>query len=443
MSCSFTTCLTALKTADTSSLVCGAAAEQLSDLAIQISDSSSGSAMNDCDTAADWDNSAVSCAADVLAAIETLCKGKNECEFKATELLSDSSCGASYDSIDITSSCNDPTGIDTVTILSLLLICFIALSLGCTLTLDQFSEIWKNKKRAFLVGFASQFGFMPLFAWATAQWFGFSDLVATGVVLIGCAPGGSTSNLFTHWSKGNVALSIAMSSASTLAALFMMPLLIVIYIQTTFTKDSNVDIPFANIVITLLSIILPVVIGIAIRRKDATLSCCGDRKLHDIIEKVGGAFGALFLVAALVAGIRDNADLMDVQKYKNQWILSAMFEPMGCLFGFFVAKLTKLPPRDCRAVCLETGVQSQALIMALVALSWDGCERTEVLTFVVISTVWYVISSTWLVCFLRYVVAPWDGDEDEDEDAAKGAEGDKMTNVSAGAGEEMHLDNEL
>ena len=40
----------------------------------------------------------------------------------------------------------------------------------------------------------------------------------------------------------------------------------------------------------------------------------------------------MFLVAALVTGIRDNADLMDVKKYKNQWILSAIFEPMGCLF---------------------------------------------------------------------------------------------------------------
>ncbi|GMI10925.1 hypothetical protein TrVE_jg5870 [Triparma verrucosa] len=438
MSCAFTTCLTELKNSDASTLVCGAAAEQLGSIAIRITDSSSSAAISDCTTVANYDNSAVACAADVLAAIEALCKGKNECSFKATELLSDCT---GYDSLDVTSSCSDPTGIDTVTILSLLLICFIALSLGCTLTLDQFAEIWKSKKRAFLVGFASQFGFMPLFAWATAQWFGFSDLVATGVVLIGCAPGGSTSNLFTHWSKGNVALSIAMSSASTLAALFMMPLLIVIYIQTTFTDDKSVDIPFANIVITLLSIIAPVCVGIAIRRKDMT--CCGGRKLHEVIEKVGGAFGALFLVAALVTGIRDNADLMDVKKYKNQWILSAIFEPMGCLFGFCVAKLWKLPPKDCRAVCLETGVQSQALIMALVALSWDGCERTEVLTFVLISTVWYVISSTWLVCFLRYVVAPWDGDGDE-EGKGNGAESGKMVESGkATVGEEMHLDNEL
>lgn len=166
-------------------------------------------------------------------------------------------------------------------------------------------------------------------------------------------------------------------------------------------------------------------------------------QLHEVIEKVGGAFGALFLVAALVTGIRDNADLMDVKKYKNQWILSAIFEPMGCLFGFCVAKLWKLPPKDCRAVCLETGVQSQALIMALVALSWDGCERTEVLTFVLISTVWYVISSTWLVCFLRYVVAPWDGDGDE-EGKGDGAESGKMVESGkATVGEEMHLDNEL
>ena len=122
------------------------------------------------------------------------------------------------------------SGIDTFTLLILLLIFVIIFAMGTTCTLDDFKEVWEHKKRAIIVGWLSQFGFMPLFAFSMARAFEFDDLVAVGVVLCGAAPGGTTSNLFTYWVGGNVSLSIAMSLASTACAVFMLPLLTEIYV---------------------------------------------------------------------------------------------------------------------------------------------------------------------------------------------------------------------
>lgn len=75
-----------------------------------------------------------------------------------------------------------------------------------------------------MIGWISQFGFMPLFAYAVARAFEYDTMLAIGFIICGCAPGGSTSNLLTSLVHGNVALSMAMSAASTLCASFMVSL---------------------------------------------------------------------------------------------------------------------------------------------------------------------------------------------------------------------------
>jgi len=111
-----------------------------------------------------------------------------------------------------------------------------------------------------------RFGLMPLIAYFYANVFNFSDEHAIGLMLIASAPGGVTSNLITYWSGGDVMLSITMSAVSTILAFGMMPLLIEIYINTTFA-DGGLDIPYQWIFITLLLLIIPCAIGVWVRAK--------------------------------------------------------------------------------------------------------------------------------------------------------------------------------
>lgn len=115
----------------------------------------------------------------------------------------------------------------------------------------------------------SQFGIMPLVGFILVIGFELSPEIGLGLLMIGCAPGGSTSNLYTYYAKGDLALSIAMTLASTIAAIVMMPLLISFY-SGWLGIGGEIIIPYNKIVIMLWSLLVPVSIGMAIRRYSLT-----------------------------------------------------------------------------------------------------------------------------------------------------------------------------
>lgn len=91
-------------------------------------------------------------------------------------------------------------------------------------------------------------------------------------------------------------------------------------------------------------------------------------------------------------------------------------EPCGAFFGYGAAYLVGIGRKDCRTIGIETGVQSFTLTIAIIALSFDGDERDDVLLFPLLYGTMYIINSIWIVALLRYVVAPYDTDEDKGDD---------------------------
>ena len=96
---------------------------------------------------------------------------------------------------------------DVATIASGVVLVIIGLGLGASTQVDDFKKALATPQ-AVCIGLCSQYLLMPAIAFALAKIFGLSELSAVGVILVGCSPGGTTSNLFTYWSGGNVALSI-------------------------------------------------------------------------------------------------------------------------------------------------------------------------------------------------------------------------------------------
>jgi predicted Na+-dependent transporter len=152
---------------------------------------------------------------------------------------------------------------DVITLLAVICVAGVGTGLGCSTTTDDFREALKNPK-AVLTGFGSQYVFMPLIALAFTRLLGLNELESVGCILMGCSPGGSSSNLFTYWSHGNVALSITMSFCSTSAALGMLPLLIYLLIDLVLDAPGT-KIAWSSIFSTLALILLPTVIGLYIR----------------------------------------------------------------------------------------------------------------------------------------------------------------------------------
>jgi hypothetical protein len=102
-----------------------------------------------------------------------------------------------------------------------------------------------------------------------------------------------------------------------------------------------------------------------------------------------------FFIAALRTGLNANPELIDPSAFGSEWALSAFFQPLGAAFGYLVARLARLEPADARAVCLETGVQSYPMVLAIIGLSYKdaGCDRVKMTTFPLIATFWYILSS--------------------------------------------------
>ena len=110
---------------------------------------------------------------------------------------------------------------DLLTIVLGLFLVVVGFGLGSTLDPSSVSAAVKRPLGLFIAA-CCQFGFMPLISYLLCSAFNVEKGAALGIILVGCSPGGSTSNLFTYWSRGNVALSVAASAFSTLAAFGLM-----------------------------------------------------------------------------------------------------------------------------------------------------------------------------------------------------------------------------
>ena len=176
--------------------------------------------------------------------------------------------------------CNRPDGtVDMLSVLASTYIAFVALAMGCAFPVSDFLVVFRTKFKGVLIGFCSQFFFMPLMSYLTALALDLPHNYAIGLVLTGMAPGGSTSNLFTFLVGGNVALSIAMSFLSTVCEIFMLPILWVVYISSTFT-DKGVDVPILDIFLASLLILIPVALGGVIRAANPYRNRCGCSARH-------------------------------------------------------------------------------------------------------------------------------------------------------------------
>merc|ERR1711871_1105450 len=195
--------------------------------------------------------------------------------------------------------------------------------------------------------------------------------------------------------KGDVALSITMSLLSTIAAFFMMPLWIYILVVVAF--DSGADIPWLNIVVSLLLIIIPTIIGLATRYYNTEFKIAG-KFIWQWIELATTVFGVIFLIAALVFSIVIYDDIFAATPW-SAWVMALILQPAGCGFGYFVSKLLGMPHKDQRTISLETGVQSFTPTIAVINLTFSGDVLEKALMFPLTYGLLYFGNSALVVAF--------------------------------------------
>jgi len=297
---------------------------------------------------------------------------------------------------------------DVVKFIVNFILVFIAFGLGVTITLDQVKDVAKYKV-AFVIGVASQFGFMPFIGWALSRSFSLNTAISLGVIILCSAPGGAFSNFFCHHAGGNLTLSIAMTAFSTLAALGMMPLMIYIWADEIggFEDDGeigNIELDYVGFILTLMLVLVPTVVGMWTRYSkcgNSQLACCNVCKpLWEWFYVASTGIAVLFIVIALVMGYINYKD--DVWQNWKVVVVSLLTMPVGATFGFIASKLLGLADREAITVSFETGIQNKIIPLAIIELSFEDDGEPDkgdvlqcvlhyiVIFYVEVAIMWYI-----------------------------------------------------
>lgn len=229
----------------------------------------------------------------------------------------------------------------------------IMFGMGLTLTPADFKILGEHPK-AVLIGAVSQFLFMPLIAWLLAKALNLPSEIAIGVILVGCCPGGTASNVITFLARGNVALSVAVTSITTLLAPIMTPL--IFWLLAHNKLDINAMAMFQNIVQVVL---LPVLGGAII-----------NRYFHKSVEKtveflpIISVFGIAVIIGFVIGGSKATI----INQGVTIFLVVIVHNLLGLLAGFWTAKVLGLPYDAQKTLSIEVGMQNSGLAVSLAKL---------------------------------------------------------------------------
>ncbi|XP_029968062.1 ileal sodium/bile acid cotransporter-like [Salarias fasciatus] len=268
------------------------------------------------------------------------------------------------------------------TVLSTVLTVMMAIvmfSMGCTV---DARNLWGHLKRPWgiIIGFLCQFGLMPLIAFLLALAFDVLPVQAIVIIIMGCCPGGSGSNIICYWLDGDMDLSISMTACSSILALGMMPLCLLIY-TTVWTSGGSIAIPYDTMCITLASLLIPIAVGIYVKNKFPNFA----KK----ILKIGSIFGFLLIVIIAVVGGVLYQSSWDIAP--ALWIIGTIYPFFGFGLGFLLAWIVGQPLHRCRTIALETGIQNSSLCSTIVQLSFSAEDLELMFSFPLIYSIFQIV----------------------------------------------------
>uniref|UniRef100_A0A914NB48 Uncharacterized protein n=1 Tax=Meloidogyne incognita TaxID=6306 RepID=A0A914NB48_MELIC len=242
--------------------------------------------------------------------------------------------------------------------------------MGCELNLHVVLSTIKRPV-APAIGFFTQFAIMPLLAYSIAIFVLSSKgmhLLALGLFVTGCSPGGGASNYWTVLLGGNTNLSITMTFCSTIAALVMMPLWIKL-LGTRLIKavapTLTIHIPYSKIVASLFTLIVPLFIGLIIAKYKPHWAIRARKLLRPFIISV--------LIVLIIFGVAINLWLFKLITWPI--LLAGLLLPWcGFMFGCFTSILLAQDPPDVTAIAIETGVQNTGIAIMLLKLTFPGTD---------------------------------------------------------------------
>lgn len=232
----------------------------------------------------------------------------------------------------------------------------VMLGMGMTINPKDFKVVFKSP-RPVIIGVILQFTIMPSLAFLIAKIFHLPPEIAIGVILVGCCPGGTSSNVMSYLADANVALSVAITSVSTLLAPIVTPLLIYLF------ANQWLNVSFLSMFWSVVQVVLvPIAIGFILQMI-----------AKKIAEKTATALPIVSVVAislilaSVVGGSKDQI----LKTGLLIFLVVIMHNVLGYTLGYCLAHIFKLDRRDKKAVSIEVGMQNSGLAVSLATVHFS------------------------------------------------------------------------
>ncbi|MDH5525703.1 MAG: bile acid:sodium symporter family protein [Nitrospirota bacterium] len=257
----------------------------------------------------------------------------------------------------------------------------VMLGMGLTLRPSDVAAL-RHAGRAVLTGIGLQFLVMPLAAWGVARTLGLPPELAVGLLLVGAAPGGTASNVVAFLARGDVALSVTMTTASTLLAPLLTPLWVGVLAATW------IDIDPLLLALTVAKIVLaPVAAGVLLRRWWTPAPWLPERLLPLL------SMAAIVWIVGVITAL--NHDRLGVAPLVLLAVV--LVNATGLALGYAGARAAGLPERARRTVALEVGMQNSGLAVALAVVHFGPLAAIPGALF----SIWHNISGPLLAVVWR------------------------------------------
>jgi BASS family bile acid:Na+ symporter len=226
----------------------------------------------------------------------------------------------------------------------------VMFGMGMTLTAGNFAEVLR-RPGIVLLGTALQFLVMPAAAWLVALALGLPPMVAAGLVLVGSCPGGTASNVVCYLARGDVALSITLTTVSTLLAVVATPAL------TLFYAGAQVPVPADLMLMSIAKIVLLPVLGGVLVNRFAGRRLASVKHLFPLLSVVA----IVVIIAIIVALNHDHLAVMGPAVA----VAVMLHNGIGLAVGYGLPRLLGQDVHICRTLAIEVGMQNSGLAVAL------------------------------------------------------------------------------
>ena len=270
----------------------------------------------------------------------------------------------------------------------------VMFGMGLTMKAEDFGVVFSRPKDM-IIGCTAQFLIMPLLAFALGKGFGLEKELLVGVILVGTCPGGTSSNVITYLSKGDVALSVGMTSVNTLLAPVLTPALTYLLLRT------SVDVDIKAMFISIIQVvIIPIGLGLLINRFFGKVT----QKAKDILPTV--SVTAICLIIAAV--VSHNSERI-LSTGAVIFVVVILHNLLGYGCGLLTGTLFKMDTPRKKAVSVEIGMQNSGLATTLAASAFPDLSMATVPG--AIFSVWHNISGALLAGAFRRFDKDKEGEE--------------------------------